>query len=94
MNRAENLTESFNALASQYLANSVSLNSLVHRTEALLEQCKSRLTPDKYLSGMNCVYIIEEINALVLDEGRPLRVDERLNVVAELQKLSTLVAGR
>lgn len=93
MEDSTSLTESVRALEDQYLASGISLNALVHRGEALLEQGKSVLPPEKHQRAMNCIYVLEEINALVLDEGRSMSADERLRVGAELQKLASLVAG-
>jgi hypothetical protein len=93
MQDGTNLSDSVRALEDQYLASAISLNALVHRGEALLEQGKSVLPPEKHQRAMNCVYVLEEINALMLDEGRLMRADERLRVAAELRMLSSLVAN-
>lgn len=81
------------ALESQYLANEISLNALVHRCEALLDETRSALPPDTHKRAMNCVYILEEINALVLDEGRSMRDEERVRVKAELETLTSLATS-
>lgn len=87
------IAESVSAIESQYLANGISLNTLVHRCEAVLDQSRSVLPPAVHQRAMNCIYVIEEINALILDEGRSLRDDECARVKLELQRLSSLVAG-
>ena len=93
MKDSTDLIVSVSALETQYLTSANSLNSLVQRGEALLEQGKSALNPQRHQRAMNCIYVLEEINALVLDEGRSISTDERLRVAAELQKLVSLVTG-
>jgi hypothetical protein len=93
MQDGTNLTDSVRALEDQYLAGAISLNALVLRVEALLEQGKSVMFPAAHQRAMNCVYVLEEINALVLDEGRSIEADERLRVAAELRMLTSLVAN-
>lgn len=86
------VADSVRALEKQYAANEISLNALVQRSEALLEQSKSVLAPGTHQRAMNCIYVVEEINALVLDEGRLMRDDEQARVKSELQRLSSLIA--
>lgn len=88
-----NLAESIRVLADQYLATEISLNAFVHRSEATLEQGKSALPLENHKWAMNCIYILEEISALLLDEGRAMRADERSRVTTELERLLSFVDG-
>lgn len=91
MRDSSNIAESVRMLEAQYLAGGITLNALAHRAEVLLEQARSALSPEKHQQAMNCAYVIEEINALVLDEGRAMSAGERLRLTIELQKLSSLM---
>ena len=92
MTNARTLSASLQALEASYLTGDIPLNAVVHRAEALLEEGKAMLTPDAFLRAMNCVYLIEDVNALVLDEGRPLKEGERASIATELGRLVASVA--
>ena len=77
----------------QYLAGRISLDTLVQRCEALLGQSESVLSPETYQHAMNCIYLLEDINAVVLDESRSVSERERLSVESELQKLCLIATG-
>jgi hypothetical protein len=91
MGNPQMLNESLRDLQVQYLAGRLSLNALVHQCEAFLQQFESFLPPNKHQLAANCVYLLEDINALVLDEARSIRDDERLTVESELQKFLTII---
>jgi hypothetical protein len=81
------------SLRTEFLGSLISLNSLVYSCEALLEHHAEDMDPDKHKLAMNCVYILGEINAVVLDEARQMSSEEHDVAVAEVQRLTALVVN-
>ena len=94
MERNEMLNDSLRDLQARYLAGHISLNALVHQCEALLGQGELLLLPDIYQRATNCVYLLEVINAVVLDESRPINDRERASIEEQLKKLLLIVAEK
>lgn len=61
--------------------------------EALLEKKAPVLPPEIRQRALNCVHLLEVVNALVLDEARPMRAEERSRAVAALELLATCLAN-
>ena len=85
------LTREFLALAASYRGGRVGLAPLASRAESLVEQMCDQLPTDVFSSAMNCVYLIEEINAIILDENRPITDGERGMIDRQLQSLTELI---
>jgi hypothetical protein len=91
MNSRQDVTQEIDGLKHKYLMEVISLNSLVHSAEAILETSAEIFAPEKLKSAMNRVYILEEINAVVLDERRQMSPEERAAAVTEVQRLASIV---
>jgi hypothetical protein len=77
-------------LNASYRARAVHLNTLASHSETLLEKMQSALPDEDFARAMNCVYLIEEINAIVLDESRqPTHAEQKAieNEMAILEKI-------
>jgi len=55
---------------------------------------RPHLLADTFLKAMNCVYLIEDINALVMDENRQITAVERHDIHAQLSILENLLAAK
>jgi len=89
----DELIREISALSASYRAGSAELDSLSYRAELLVEQMRACLSDDGFSRAMNCVYIIEEINALVLDENRQITQSEQGEIESQLALLEKLVTG-
>ena len=83
-------TEELFDLISSYQIGSTDLNSLCFKSELIVEEMRPRLSSWDYSSFMNCVYILEEINALILDEARSLTHAENTEIESQLTLLKKL----
>lgn len=75
-----------------YRASAASLNTLASRSETLVEHMQSELPTQDFACAMNCVYLFEEINALVLDENRQPTYAEQEAIKNELALLEKIIA--
>jgi hypothetical protein len=71
-------------LITSYRNGSSDLAHLSQRIEILIEAMQSTLPISTFSKAMNCVYLIEDINALVLDEKRPITEVEQHEIHAKL----------
>ncbi|QNP59931.1 hypothetical protein [Paenacidovorax monticola] len=74
-------------LISSYQIGSIELNSLCFKSELIMEGMRSYLSSEIFSKAINCVYVLEEINALILDEARQLTQAERTEVEGQLNLL-------
>lgn len=90
MNTTSPLVLEILGLCSQYREESVLLATLASRSETLVEQMRSELSSEDFLHAMNRVYLIEEINALCLDENRNPTREEKNAIFADLDALERI----
>lgn len=88
------LTEELRKLIASYRGGSSDLAHLSQRAETLIEEIRPNLLGDTFSQAMNCVYLIEEINALVMDEGRPITDTEQHDIGTQLSILENLLATK
>lgn len=74
-----------------YQIGSTDLNFLCFESELLVEEMRPHLSSGDFSSFMNCVYVLEEINALILDEARSLTYAENAEIEGQLALLKKLV---
>lgn len=79
-------------LIDSYYDGSSDLAHLSQRAETLIEAMRHHLPADNFLKAMNCVYLIEDINALVMDENRKITTVEQHDINAQLSILENLLA--
>lgn len=70
----------------------MSLPSVVNRAESLVDQLEASLSSDVLREARNSVYLMEDINALALDEVRPLTTAEKDAVHHQLTRLESLTS--
>ena len=85
------LSEELHQLIDSYHSGSSDLAHLSQRAETLVEAMRPRLPADIFLSAMNCVYLIEEISALAMDEDRKITAVESQDIDQHLSILEDLV---
>lgn len=85
------LTRELLALAASYRGGCIGLPTLASRAETLVEQMSDQLPTEVFSVAMNCVYLIEEINAIILDENRPITDGERGMIDRQLESLTELI---
>ena len=85
------LTRELHALAASYRGGCIGLPTLASRAESLVEQMCDQLPTAVFSGAMNCVYLIEEINAIILDENRPITDGERGMIDQQLETLTELI---
>ena len=83
--------EALRTLIATYRRGEASLNTLASQSESLLSEVGMHLGEGILQKAMNCAYIIEEINALVLDENRTPNASERLQIEKEIERLLALI---
>lgn len=86
------LVQELSALCAAYRAGAIRLPSLASRVEILVESMHAHLPGEDFARAMNFVYLIEEINAVVLDENRPLNTPEKEAIENDLSLLEKLVS--
>ena len=79
-------------LGASYRAGAVGLNTLAFRSETYIEYLQSELPTEDFACAMNCAYLIEEINAVVLDENRRPTQEEQDAINKELTLLEKIIA--
>jgi hypothetical protein len=84
-------SENFAALLAEYRAGSVSLPSLALKIESLTQLFRESVSDDDFARAMNSVYLIEDINAVALDERRQLTQSENEAIKKELSSLERLL---
>lgn len=94
MKKNQLLSEELHRLIVSYHDGSSDLAHLSQRTETLIEAMRPHLLADTFLKAMNCVYLIEDINALVIDENRQITAVERHDIHAQLSILENLLATK
>lgn len=72
-------------------AGTVHLSALATRSEILIEQMQGKIPSMEWGRAMNCVCLLEEINAITLDENRPLTLEEEGIIKSELELLGSIV---
>jgi hypothetical protein len=92
MNAENILVQELFRLCVSYLAGTVRLHSLASRSETLVGQMQAVLPPQDFACAMNCVYLFEEINALVLDENRLPTQEEDDSIRDQLNRLENILA--
>jgi hypothetical protein len=88
------LTGELHKLIASYRDGSSDLAHLSQRAETLIEETRPNLLADNFSQAMNCVYLIEEINALVLDESRQVTDIEQRDICTQLTILENLFAAK
>lgn len=78
-------------LICSYQIGSTELNSLCFKSELMVEEMHPRLPSGDFSKAMNCVYVLEEINALILDEARPVTQAEHTEIESQLALLKKLI---
>ena len=73
-----------------YRAGSTRLEYLASRTEELVTHLEPVLPAEAFCAAMNAVYVIEEINAVALDEGRAIGERERQLIEEALATIEQL----
>ena len=86
------LVQQLRDLISRYRRGAANLNSLSFKSELLVEEMRACLSPSGHSEAMNCVYVIEEINAVVLDENRSVSQEELAEIERRLALLEKLVS--
>ena len=92
METRERLVRELAAISAAYRAGSVHLSSLASRVEFLIEQMRVHLSAQDFAHTMNCVYRIEEINAVILDEQRQLTQSENQAIENDISLLENLIS--
>ena len=92
LNINQTLTEELHKLIASYRAGTSNLAYLSQRIETLIEAMRSNLSADTFSRAINSVYLIEEINALVLDESRRTTDIEQHDIHTQLEKIEYLFA--
>jgi hypothetical protein len=88
------LSEDLCKLIASYQEGSTDLAHLSQRAETLIEAMRPNLPADTFSKAINSVYLIEDINALVLDESRQVTAGERQDIHAQLSMLENLFAPK
>jgi hypothetical protein len=88
------LTDELHRLIASYRGGSSDLAHLSQRAETLIEETRPNLLADTFSQAMNCVYLIEEINALILDESRRVTDTEQHDIHTQLTILENLFATK
>lgn len=70
----------------------INLAVFSQKAETLIEKTQPSFSPTVFLKAMNCVYLIEEVNALVSDENRTLSEIEQHDINTQLVVLESLFA--
>lgn len=94
MKTTQFLSEELCKLISSYHEGSSDLAHLSQRAETLVEAMRPNLLADTFSKAMNSVYLIEDINALVMDESRQVTAGELHDVHAQLSMLENLFAPK
>ncbi len=79
-------------LISCYRKGAVELSSLSFKSEVLVEKMRPWLPSGAHSEAMNCVYVVEEINAVVLDENRNVTKEEVAEIERRLVLFEKLIA--
>lgn len=79
-------------LGVSYRAGAVELNTVSFRSEAYIKHLQSELPAEDFASAIKCAYLIEEINAVVLDQNRPLTQEEQDAINEELRLIEKIIA--
>jgi hypothetical protein len=87
MSKNNPLFGEFERLVLQYRNGNTNLSILASRSESIVESLRVDLKPSDYSKVMNSIYLIEEINALALDEDREPLAVELDSVAAEIKKI-------
>ena len=90
MKTTQSLSEDLHRLIASYHEGSSDLAHLSQRAETLIEAMRPNLQADAFSMAMNSVYLIEDINALVMDESREVTVVEQQAIHAQLSVLENL----
>jgi hypothetical protein len=85
------LSHALLALIASYREGSTRLHSLAAGIETLVERMQSSLSAEDFGRAMNCFYLIEDVNALTLDEGRQPTQVEQDSIHRQLNLLEALV---
>lgn len=86
------LSDELHKLLASYRGGLSDLAHLSQRAETLIEEIRPHLSADTFSQAMNCVYLIEEINALVLDESRRVTDSEQNEIHTQLTILESILA--
>ena len=78
-------------LEDKYSNHQISLDVVVQRCEQLIESNRQSIPASVFLRTMNCLYLLEDLNALSFDEGRSINEKEFSYAVAQLVKLSDIL---
>ena len=81
-------------LISSYQTGSTEFSSLCFKSELMLEDMRLNMSGNEYARAINCVYVLEEINALILDETRPASQAERAEIENQLVLLEKIVTQK
>lgn len=92
MENCNSLTRELIDLILSYRVGTTELNSLSFKSEVLVEKLRLCLLAEDFSRAMNCVYVIEEINAVVLDENRQPKQPEQDEIERQLALLEKLVS--
>lgn len=87
----QSLAEELRKLITTYRSGSSDLAHLSQRSETLIEAIRPHLTADMFSQAINYVYLIEEMNALVLDENRRVTDMEQHEIFTQLIKIENLL---
>jgi hypothetical protein len=88
------LSDELHKLLASYRGGTSDLARLSQRAETLIEEIRPHLSTDTFSQAMNCVYLIEEINALVLDESRRVTDSEQHEIHTQLTILESILATK
>lgn len=92
MTPPKRLLQELATLSAGYRAGSVPLPRLASRAEVLVEEMHTLLPAEDFARAMNCVYLVEEINAVVLDERRSPTESEKEAIERDLSLLERLIS--
>ncbi|GKS92690.1 hypothetical protein [Acidovorax sp. SUPP2539] len=78
-------------LIAGYRNGSLSLDSLCFNAELVLGEIFKENTHLDFSRVIDCIYVLEEINALTLDEGRPINQAEKDEIDIQIALIERLV---
>ena len=78
---------------SSYEQEAVDLDDLCFKAEVYLERLQEFLPAAAVSEALNCVYLLEEINAVVLSEVRQINAAESKEIEKQLERLRSELAS-
>jgi len=85
------LVKEFFRIKDLYLSGEIHLHHLASKIEIIIENMQKKITEESFLVALDCVYLIEDINGLSLDDERYPTLKENTLITKALLEIEMII---